>query len=119
MAAHRGHPQRLGVADELAQHAAPGGQRSDGAAPLLVDSPGQEPCQLVARLVQDAEGGVPGAGQLARGVKHTLEHLVGVELLEHAARDCEDPSRRLIHRLLLPVFAAAPPRATIHPRRPA
>jgi hypothetical protein len=46
--AHIGYPQWLGVADELAEHAASGGERPDDAAAVRVDPPGHEPRQGLA-----------------------------------------------------------------------
>ena len=59
--------ERLRIPDQLAEHAVPARQRADSSALLLVDADEQEARQLLLPLVQDPDGGVAGAREVAGG----------------------------------------------------
>ena len=65
-------PQRHRMADQLAQHAAPPRQVADRSAFGFVDAEGEEPVELLATVVEDAERGIAGTGQLARDLEDPL-----------------------------------------------
>ena len=86
-------PQRLGMHDELAEHAAPSRQRSDRRALLVVDTQGQELRQLVALLVEHPDGRIARAGDLTCGLKNPIEHDTLVELRRQCTADLEQAQR--------------------------
>ena len=99
MVADPRQPQRLRIADQLAEDAVAARQRADPLAQLVVDPDGEEASQLALVVVEDAERRVPRPGQLARGLDHLLEHGFGIVLgdqpaadLEQALRGARDPS---------------------------
>ena len=84
-----GEAQRPRLLDQQAEHAAPARQVADRAPRLLVDAVGDEALQLVAVLVEHAERGVAGAGQLAGDLEHAAEDDLRVELGDEAAADVD------------------------------
>ena len=82
---HVAEAQRHRVADQLAEDAMSARQRADPARRLLVDAEGDELGQLGPLLVEHAEGGVAGVGQLAGGAEDAFEHGLGVEVGEDVA----------------------------------
>ncbi len=90
MATDIGQPQRLRIADQLAEQPAAGRKRSDAAAGRLIDPVGEEAAELGAIRVEYPQRGVAGVGQLPRGVQHTLQHQLHVELLQHHAGDVQN-----------------------------
>ena len=72
--------QRPRLAYENAQDAAPSRRVSDGSSGLLVHAGGEEALEGVAGRVDDAERGVPRAGQLGRGLDDPLQEHVEREL---------------------------------------
>ena len=56
---------------------------------LRVEPARQEPRELGLRLVEHADGGVAGAGQLAGDVEDADEHLVEIEFGHERAADVE------------------------------
>ena len=64
------------IADQLAEDTPSSRKVTDRGTRLGVDAHGQEALELFARFVEDAEGRVPGARQLARDVEQTLEQLL-------------------------------------------
>ena len=89
MVADLGQAQRARLLDQQAEHAAPARQVADRPPRLLVDAVGDEALQFVAVLVEHAEGGVAGPGQLAGDLEHLLEDHLGVELGDEAATDVD------------------------------
>ena len=90
--------QRRRVVDQRAEDAAAARQRADHRVAGLVDAPREEPGQLGPRLVEDAERRVAGFGELLRRLEHSIEHLVEVEVREHAPSDVENPLRRSVYQ---------------------
>ncbi len=84
-----GQAQRARLLDQQAEHAAAARQVADRAARLLVDAVGDEALQFVAVLIEHAEGGVAGPGQVAGDLEHLLEDHLGVELGDEAAPDVD------------------------------
>src|SRR5215208_66962 len=62
---------------------------ADGAVRLLVDAAGEEPLELLAPLVEDADRGVAGAGQLQGDVEQAIEDGLGIELRDQRAPDIQ------------------------------
>jgi hypothetical protein len=83
--AHIVQAQRRRVADELAEDAVTARQVADRLARLRIDPTGDEALQLAAVLVENADGGVAGAGQLAGDAQQLLEHGVDLELGDQTA----------------------------------
>ena len=98
MFADVGEPQRPRVRDQLAQHAASSRQSADVLAFGLVDPDREEALQLCAGGVQHAQRRVAGAGELACGLEHAVEHHLEVELGEHAAGEVQNASGGSIHQ---------------------
>lgn len=88
--------ERLGVADQLAEHPVAGRQRTDPRLLLLVDAHRQETGQLAAALVEDSQRRIASAGKGLGGSEHTPEHLVDVEPREHVARHLQQGLRRQV-----------------------
>jgi len=65
-----GQPQRLRLADQLAEDAAPARQVADVPPALLVDADVDETFELAAFGVEHAERRVPRPGQLPRRLDH-------------------------------------------------
>ena len=84
-----GQAQRLRIADEDAEDAAAARKVADRAVRRLVHPRREEPVELPATLVEDAERRVAGAGQLAGGLDHALQHRFVIELGDHFAPDLE------------------------------
>jgi hypothetical protein len=83
--------QRRRVVDQRAEDATTAWQRADHRVAGLVDAPREEAGELGPGLVEDAERRVAGFGELLRGLQHSIEHLVQIEVREHAPSDIEDP----------------------------
>ena len=89
MAADVVEPQRARVADQLAEHAVPARQRADAAALLVVDAERQEALEVLASLIQHAEGRVLRIRDVARHLEDALEHALDVQRRDHLAREVE------------------------------
>src|SRR3954453_12302024 len=89
MTTHLSQPQRPGLADQDAEDAATMRQVPDLRAGLLVDARGHELGQVLAPVVEDAERGVPSAGDLARDLDDPRQQHVEVELRQERATDGE------------------------------
>ncbi len=74
-----GQAQWLGVADQLAEDAVPGGQRADPFADFVADADGQERGQLPV-VADDAQRPVLGVHQGHGGLHDAAQHLGQVEL---------------------------------------
>ena len=72
--------QRLRLADEHAEDAAPARQVADRGMGLLVDAGGEEPLEALARAIDDAERRVARFGQLGGRLGEALEQRVEREL---------------------------------------
>ena len=100
-------PQRLGVADQDAQDAAPAGKVADRRVRLRVHARRQEALERLARLVDHAEGRVAGAGDLGGRLDDALQQRIEGELgAERDPRVHEDAEpvdlvRLGRHRLIL------------------
>ena len=93
-----GEPQRPGVGDQHAEHAAPARQVADRAVRVGVDAGGQEALELLTALVEHADRGVPSARELARDFQQPLEDRLGVELGDERPADVHQPPQTvLIH----------------------
>ena len=93
MRRHVMQAERLGTADELAEHPVPARQRTDPP-PLLLVYPHEEKAgELLLALVQDADGGVVGAGELARRAQHGVEHRLQVELCHQGPANVEESAQ--------------------------
>ena len=84
-----GEPERVRMRDQLTQHATAARQVADGRGALLVDAEREEALELLAALVEDADGRVARAGQLARDLEHPLQQRLEVELGHQAAPDLD------------------------------
>jgi SAM-dependent methyltransferase len=81
--------QRPGVVDEQTEDAAPAGQGADPAVRRVVDAGCDEALEPLAAIVEDADGGVARARDLARDAEQLLQHRLDV-----AAGD-QEPSPRV------------------------
>ena len=88
-----GQPKRLGVLDEHTEDAVPLGEVTDPGAGGSVDPEGEEPLEPIATVVEDAQRGVPGAGELAGSLEHRLEHGLEVEVRHKRATDLEQTTK--------------------------
>ena len=87
--------QRLRVADEDAQEAAPAGEVADRAVGRLVDPGREEPLELPAVPVEDAERRITGPGQLASCLEDPQQHGFVIEFGDDLAADLEQPAECL------------------------
>ena len=94
MSAHVRQPQRLGVADQLAEDAVAPWRLAELPASLLIDPDGQEALELAAPGIEHPERGVLGAGELARRVQHPLEDRLELRLGQHAAAEFDKRGER-------------------------
>ena len=83
--------QRARVVDQHAEDAAPARQVADGAMGLLVDPAREEPRELAACLVEDAERDVARAREVGGGLQQPVEHRLEVELGQQAAPGVDEP----------------------------
>ena len=91
-----GQAKRLGMADQLAEDAAAAGQLADRAPRGLIDAGGEEALELLAVLVEDADGRVARSGQLAAGFEHALQHRLAVQLGDYRGSDFEQKAEPLL-----------------------
>ena len=91
-----GQAKRLGVADQLAEDAAAAGKLADRAPRGLVDAGGEEAVELLALLIEDADGRVARSGQLAPGFEHALQHRLAVQLGDYRGSDFEQKAEPLL-----------------------
>ncbi len=125
MAADVGQAQRPRLLDQQAEHAAAARQVADRPPRLLVDAVGDEALQLVAVLVEHAERGVAGTGQLAGDLEHLPEDHLRVELGDEAAADVDQlpqpgliqgaAVRPLCHLSVAPSLLPSEPMDASHP----
>ena len=119
MAADVVDPQRLRIADQLSEHPAAGRKRPDRPPRRLIDSGGQEPARVRVRDSSSTPSAAYRAPVSSRAaVEHAFEHDLDIELLEHAARDCQDC--RVAWSMAPPVRArltATIPHANVLPTR--
>src|SRR6478672_11643236 len=106
-----GETQGLRVADQLPKHAPAAWQAPDRPSRLLVDAGVDEALQAFLRLVEDPEGRVAGARQLAGGFDHVLQHDLDVELGEDPTADLDQPPEavfgsRSFHALACQLYPA-------------
>ena len=104
MPADVGEAQGARPLDQQAEHAAPPWQAADLLPFLLADPVGDEALEFVAVLVEDAERGVAGAGQLAGDLEQAAEDDLRVELGDEAAADLD----QLAQASLVERFAVIP-----------
>ena len=78
-------PQRLRVLDQHAQNTVPPREVADPRTGGAVDPECKEPLEAVAAVVQDAERGIAGAGEIACGLEDGLEHRLQVEVRHERA----------------------------------
>jgi hypothetical protein len=88
--------QRPRLLDEQAEDPAPAWQVADGAVGSRVHAAGEELRELAPALVEDAERGVPRAGEFARGLEHAVEHDVEVQLRQEAAADLDEADEAVV-----------------------
>ena len=88
--------QRPRIVDEHAEDAAPARQVADRAVRLGVDAARDEALELAPVAVEDAERGVPRAGDLARRLEDLVEHGLQVELRQQAAADVDQAPEPLL-----------------------
>ena len=90
-------PQRPRILDQQAEDPAPAGQIADRPVRLGIDPGGDEALELLPAIVEDADGGVARAGDLAGDVEEPYEHRVDVELGdEPRARIDQAPEAELV-----------------------
>jgi hypothetical protein len=65
----------------------PRGRSPIARARRLVHADGEKPLELLAPLIEDAERGVAGSGELARRVEHALEHRLEIEIFDQASAE--------------------------------
>ena len=80
---------------------------------VRVDPAGEEALELLAALVEDAQRGVAGAGELARHLEHAVEDHLEVELGDQGAPHVEEPAQAL--RVEMARRSRSPLLATILP----
>src|SRR5688572_11343547 len=86
-----------GFVDEDAEHPATTWQVSDRRPRHVVDSHRDEPLELAAVWIQDADRRVFGARELSRGVEHAPEHQLEVELRHEVPPDVDQaPKTRMV-----------------------
>ena len=73
-----GRTDRLALPDHLTEEPAAAGEIADLLARRLVETGGDELHQRLPVVPQDAEGGVAGAHDVARGIHHLLQHMLDV-----------------------------------------
>jgi hypothetical protein len=78
------------VADQLTQHPPAGRQWPDRAAHVLVDAERQESGEVIARLIEYPQRGVPRVAEPAGGLQHPNEDHLEVKLLQNASGDAEN-----------------------------
>ena len=91
MVAHVVEAQWPRVVDQDAEDATPAWQVADGAMGCLVDPARQEPRELAACLVEDAECNVAGPREVGSCVQQAVEHRLEVELGQQAAPGVDEP----------------------------
>ena len=101
MVADVGHPQRPRIADEDAEDPVPPGQVADRAVDVRVDPAGQEALELLAALVEDPQGGVARAGELAGHLEDAVEDDLEIEFGHQRAPDLEEPAQALRVEMLV------------------
>jgi hypothetical protein len=72
--------QRAWISDQFAEHAASSRQGADLASGLLVYPGVDEALEPALVLVQDSDGGVPRAGQVAGSIEHAAQDGLRIEL---------------------------------------
>ena len=82
-------PERLGILDEHPEDAVPLREITDPRAGGSVDPEGEELLEPVAAVVEDAQRGVPGAGEVAGSLEDGLQHGLQVEVRHERAADLE------------------------------
>ena len=93
--------QGAGISDQLAKDPPSPRERADLAPGLLVNPGVQEALQAGFVLVQDTQGGIPGAGQIARSIEHPAKHGLRVELGDDCSTDFEELFETLIRERVL------------------
>ena len=73
-------PERLGLVDQHTEDPAPARQVADGGDGLRIEPRRHEALELRPVRIDDAERGVPGAGQLGRRLREPLEKRIEREL---------------------------------------
>jgi hypothetical protein len=88
--------QRMRLGDQDAEDAVPAWKVADGGVGGLVDSDGEETLELLAPVVENPEGGVSGARQLACDVEHPIQQAVDVELGDEGLAHVEEAAKTLL-----------------------
>ena len=79
-----GQPQRLCVADQHPQDAAPTREVADQSAALIVDPGRDELAEFGAGVVEHAESRIPRAGERAGGIDDAAQHLIHLQAACHS-----------------------------------
>ena len=86
-----GQPQSHRVRDQLPEHPASPGKLADPLPGVLVETDGDEPLELGPSVVGHAERRVPRSGQLARGLEHSPEHDIQIQISEQSPGEIQHP----------------------------
>ena len=69
---------------------------------VLIDAGGEETLEALASFVEDPDGGVARARQLARDLEQPREHGLRIQLRDQRPADVQQtPQARLIHEFVL------------------
>ena len=82
-----GKSQDLRMRDQLAQHAAADREVADRLSFVLVEADGEEAREPIALVVQKAERGVAGPGQLLRGAENAAQNFLQIVDVEQLVQD--------------------------------
>jgi len=82
--------KRLRIPDQLAEEPVASRERPDPGAGLLIDTDEEEALELLLCLVEDPQGGVAGARELARSFEHLIEDALLVQFGDQPAPNLEE-----------------------------
>ena len=96
MLPHIVQTQRARVGDQDAEDAVAARKVADGGVRGGVDADCEEALEALPAVVEDAEGRVPGAGQLTCDLEHPIQQPLDVEFRDERLPDLEEAEKTLL-----------------------
>jgi hypothetical protein len=84
-------PQRPGIRDQLAEHAATAREITDPRRGLCIDPGRDEPAELLPAVIEHADGGIPCARQVSRHPQDVLQERIEIQFGDDAAANLQEP----------------------------
>ena len=91
-----GQAQRLRVGDQDPEDPVTAREIADGRVRSLVEANREKALEALTALVEHAEGGVAGAGQLAGDLEHVLQHALAVQFRDERPADLQQADEPLL-----------------------